>query len=63
MYGTNVKVEYKGKIMKVMVFHGKGRYEERYLQKKALQKLKVIEVENPSLTLDEIQEKLGKAEL
>lgn len=63
MHGTKVKIEYKGKLMQIMVFHGKGKYKENYLQDRAIKRLRVIEAENPSLTLDEIQEKLNKAEL
>lgn len=63
MNGTIVKVLYKGKEMKVMVFHGSGKYKQSWLEDKAIKRLRVIEAEHPSLTLDEIQEQLDLAKL
>lgn len=58
--GTLVKVEYSGRLMDVWVEHGKGNYNEDYLQRKALMKLKVVEAENPRVTLSELQNLLKR---
>jgi len=63
MCGTSVTINYKGKEMRVFVFHGVGRYKQSWLEERAIEKLRRIEAEYPLLSLDEIQEQLDSAKL
>lgn len=60
MNGSSVDVLYKGKMMRVFVYHGRKPSEEQ-LQDKAISTLERHEINYPSLSLDSIQKQMDCA--
>jgi hypothetical protein len=61
MNGSSVYVTYKGKSMRVFVYHGLHRPSSSALEERAISTLERHEVNYPTLSLETIQEKMDLA--
>lgn len=61
MNGSSVYVTYKGKSMRVFVYHGLRKPAQSKLEERAISTLERHEVNYPTLSLETIQEKMDMA--